>query len=50
METPCVQICALDRTTNICVGCGRTKDQITRWLSMTDEERKAIMQALKEKR
>jgi predicted Fe-S protein YdhL (DUF1289 family) len=28
------------------MGCGRTKDEITRWSKMTDEERMEVMKRL----
>lgn len=42
MESPCRRMCVLD-TRDICVGCRRTLDEIIRWSSMTDDERRAIM-------
>lgn len=30
----------------ICVGCGRTKDEICMWMQMDDEERLSIMRRL----
>lgn len=49
METPCVNRCALDAR-KICVGCGRTVDEIVRWRGMTDAERRAVMERLKKER
>jgi len=31
--SPCVALCTLDDD-NICVGCGRTLDEISRWSTM----------------
>jgi predicted Fe-S protein YdhL (DUF1289 family) len=41
--SPCVRFCTLDPAGEICVGCGRTLDEIGRWLTYTDAERRAIM-------
>jgi len=30
----------------ICVGCGRTKDEICMWMQMDDNERMTVMQRL----
>lgn len=30
----------------ICVGCGRTKDEICMWMKMDDDERLSIMRRL----
>lgn len=46
MITPCIAVCKIDITTDLCMGCGRTKDEITRWSKMTDEERMEVMKRL----
>ncbi|HLO23611.1 MAG TPA: DUF1289 domain-containing protein [Methyloceanibacter sp.] len=46
METPCVNVCLLDSESGLCVGCGRTIDEIAGWAQMSDGERRAIMAAL----
>ncbi|HWM30833.1 MAG TPA: DUF1289 domain-containing protein [Methyloceanibacter sp.] len=43
METPCVNICLLDADLGLCVGCGRTIEEISRWATMSDRERRAII-------
>ena len=47
MESPCVNICKLDRKGRVCTGCGRTTDEIRRWRGMSKTERRAIMERLK---
>ncbi|MCK0164984.1 DUF1289 domain-containing protein [Marinobacter sp. S6332] len=42
VRSPCVSICALDER-DICIGCQRTGDEILRWSSMTNCERKAVL-------
>jgi hypothetical protein len=46
VETPCVNICLLDTETGLCVGCGRSIEEIARWSAMSDTERRAIMREL----
>ena len=46
VETPCVNICTLDVRTGLCLGCGRTIDEIARWAGMDDRERKLVMAEL----
>ena len=41
VESPCVRICTLDDR-QICVGCGRSLDEIARWSRMTSDERRAV--------
>ncbi|GGE78956.1 hypothetical protein GCM10011533_34080 [Streptosporangium jomthongense] len=42
VRSPCVSICALDAN-DICIGCQRTGDEILRWTSMTNQERRAVL-------
>ena len=45
IKSPCVKICKLDN--GICVGCGRTQDEIREWVIMTEIQREEIMERLK---
>lgn len=49
IETPCVKICVLDPETGFCIGCGRTRDEIAGWLTMTAEDRHQVMARLDER-
>ena len=46
IETPCVKICTLDARAGLCLGCGRTVDEITRWSRMNASERARVMAEL----
>jgi uncharacterized protein len=46
ISTPCISVCVLDPKTGLCEGCGRTLDEIARWLRMSEPERKGIMAEL----
>ncbi len=48
--SPCVRICVIDGPSGLCAGCGRSLDEIGRWLSYTDAERRAIMEDLPARR
>lgn len=50
IETPCVKICTLDAQRRLCLGCGRTVDEIARWGGMTAAERRRVMEQLPERR
>lgn len=49
--SPCVSICALDEN-DVCIGCHRTCDEIMRWMQMSSDERRDVLQlvAKREKR
>jgi uncharacterized protein len=46
MQTPCVRVCAVHPTLGLCVGCGRSLDEIGRWIGMSDAERVRVMAQL----
>ena len=46
MESPCVKICTYDPGTGLCQGCGRTLEEIGDWFSMSDAQRRAVMEQL----
>jgi uncharacterized protein len=46
IESPCVKICTLDAGSRQCLGCGRTVDEIARWIEMGDVERARIIAEL----
>lgn len=46
VSSPCMRVCVIDREAGLCEGCGRTLDEIARWGSMGEDERRAIMDGL----
>lgn len=42
VASPCVSICALDEA-DICLGCQRTVEEITRWSRMDNAERRVVL-------
>jgi len=50
VNTPCIKVCQMDPVRGVCIGCRRTLDEIARWGSMSDAERKAVMDALPARR
>jgi uncharacterized protein len=46
IESPCVKICILDARKGLCLGCGRTIDEIARWTTMSAFEREQVMSEL----
>ena len=46
IESPCVKICMLDARCGLCLGCGRTIDEIARWTAMSAAERAHVMSEL----
>jgi len=46
IETPCNRICVVHATARLCIGCGRTLDEIGRWIELSAAERAEIMRQL----
>jgi len=42
VPSPCVRLCTLDDD-DMCVGCGRTLDDIRRWQAMPDADKAACV-------
>jgi len=40
--SPCLDICELD-SDFVCIGCGRTIDEVLKWPEYTDEQKKAVL-------
>ena len=44
-----MNVCLLDEQSGLCVGCGRSGDEIASWAGMTPGQRRAIMEVLPER-
>lgn len=45
-SSPCNKVCILDAVTGLCEGCGRTRDEIALWASLSEPQRRAVMATL----
>jgi predicted Fe-S protein YdhL (DUF1289 family) len=44
VPSPCVSVCVLDAAgTNVCIGCGRTLDEVAAWSQMTNAQRRDVV-------
>lgn len=46
IESPCILVCSIDMKTGYCFGCGRTREEISGWIAMSPEVRRAVMAEL----
>jgi predicted Fe-S protein YdhL (DUF1289 family) len=46
IETPCTHVCVVHPTLKLCIGCGRSLDEIARWIDFDNAERSLIMAQL----
>lgn len=49
VETPCISKCCLDEE-DICLGCHRTLEEITSWLTVDDETRERYMKNIEKRK
>jgi len=50
MASPCQAICVMSDCGAHCVGCYRTLDEISRWMTYTQEEKKNVVANIKTRR
>jgi len=46
IESPCNKVCVVHPTLGLCIGCGRSLDEIGRWIDFAAAERARIMAQL----
>jgi predicted Fe-S protein YdhL (DUF1289 family) len=46
IASPCTRVCAMHPRLMLCVGCGRSLDEIAGWMTFGDAERALVMAAL----
>lgn len=40
--SPCIGVCRMDECLGICVGCGRTRDDLEAWMWLSNEDRQIL--------
>lgn len=48
IPSPCNKICTLNEK-NVCVGCGRTRNEIASWTQLSEGEKKRVVSLAKER-
>ena len=46
IDSPCVLVCSVDKESDRCFGCGRSRDEIARWTLYTKAERDEVLAQL----
>jgi predicted Fe-S protein YdhL (DUF1289 family) len=46
MSSPCNRICVVHPASRLCIGCGRSLDEIAGWIALSETERRQIMAQL----
>ncbi len=50
MESPCINVCVIDKDAGLCEGCGRSIKEIAAWSRLTPSDRRRIMDRLEERK
>jgi hypothetical protein len=50
VPSPCIRICVVDETRDICRGCYRTLDEISKWASYSREQKLTLLSELAQRR
>ena len=43
IASPCINVCRMDPITGLCEGCARTLDEIARWGTASEDDKRAIL-------
>jgi predicted Fe-S protein YdhL (DUF1289 family) len=50
VESPCIDVCAMDEATGLCQGCYRSIEEIAAWATASDETKRLILAAVAQRR
>ncbi len=50
VPSPCISVCKMDEASGLCTGCLRTLDEIALWSVLDDEDKRAVWDALAQRR
>ncbi len=50
IATPCVQVCIVDGTSGLCLGCFRTLGEVAGWSKLSANDRETVMADLPHRR
>lgn len=46
VPSPCTSVCRMDERSGWCEGCRRTIDEIIKWSTMSDDDKRAVWERL----
>ena len=50
LPSPCISVCHMDPSDGVCLGCYRTRGEISSWRSMDEEDQLKLLDILSERR
>ena len=46
IDSPCIDICTINRDSGECIGCGRTVEEVRNWANFDNLKKKQILENL----
>ena len=46
IHSPCNDICTIDPENGLCMGCGRTSEEIANWVFFSEKQKKQVLKTL----
>lgn len=50
VASPCNNVCKMDESSGLCLGCYRTLDEIASWSALEESRKRAVVEALESRR
>ena len=44
VQSPCIDVCSMDDSTGLCLGCYRTMDEIQQWWDLDNLQKQALVE------
>ena len=44
VQSPCIDVCSMDDSTGLCLGCYRTMNEIQQWWSLNNLQKQALVE------
>ncbi len=49
IPSPCIKVCVVDPMSSLCIGCGRSMQEIGGWIGYSPQRRATVLAALPER-
>jgi hypothetical protein len=46
IDSPCIDLCTTDPESGLCIGCGRTSEEIANWVFFSEKQKEQVLKNL----
>lgn len=50
VASPCINVCTIDEESGLCLGCARSLQEVARWRRLSEEQKRAVVNQLTERK